>query len=187
MTKAKRPKASVKRKVKRKAKRKAKRTAKRTANGKAKARGPSKRELLQAAIDALFEGAPRSKRLFGVVRRALSPLGTTLRATKSQIVFERDRGCAWVWVPSRYLSGARPPIVLSIALPRHDRSSRWKEVVEPRPGHFMHHLEVSTPEAIDDEVIEWLREAADAATSPETIATRTPPASKRNGSERRRG
>ena len=37
-------------------------------------------------------------------------------------------------------------------------------VVEPRPGRFMHHLEVTTPEAIDDEVIRWLNEAAAAAT-----------------------
>ena len=114
-------------------------------------------------IDAFFDGAPRSKALFGVIRRALAPLAPRLRVTKSQIVFENERGFAWVWLPSRYLRGKRPPLVLSIALPRRDPSPRWKEVVEPRRGHFMHHLELTSPDAIDDEVIGWLSEAAAAA------------------------
>jgi hypothetical protein len=53
--------------------------------------------------------------------------------------------------------------VLSIALGRRDPSPRWKEVVHPSRRHWIHHLEVSDVDAIDDEVVGWLREAAERA------------------------
>jgi hypothetical protein len=52
-----------------------------------------------------------------------------------------------------------PPLVLSVALARRDPSARWKETVEPRAGRFMHHLELETEAAVDDQVVDWIREA----------------------------
>jgi hypothetical protein len=47
---------------------------------------------------------------------------------------------------------------------RHrDRSSRWKEVVEPIPGRFMHHLELFAPSDVDSAVKNWFRSAWSAA------------------------
>jgi hypothetical protein len=86
-----------------------------------------------------------------------------VRATKSQVAFRRTRSFAWLWRPGQYLGGAVAPAVLSIALGRRDGSSRWKEVVQPSSGHWMHHLEVRDPSEIDHEVEAWLREAADRA------------------------
>jgi hypothetical protein len=42
---------------------------------------------------------------------------------------------------------------------RRDGSPRWKQVVEPAPGRFMHHLELCTGVELDGEVLGWLREA----------------------------
>jgi Domain of unknown function (DUF5655) len=53
--------------------------------------------------------------------------------------------------------------VLSIAMDRPIVSDRFKEVVQPAPGTWMHHLEVRDPGEIDDEVATWLRDAADRA------------------------
>jgi hypothetical protein len=50
-----------------------------------------------------------------------------------------------------------------MALPRRSRSARWKSVVEPRPGLFMHHLEVHVARDLDAEVGRWLRQAWNAA------------------------
>jgi hypothetical protein len=36
---------------------------------------------------------------------------------------------------------------------------RWKEVVEPARGRFMHHLELTEAGDIDDQVRLWLYEA----------------------------
>jgi hypothetical protein len=42
-------------------------------------------------------------------------------------------------------------------------SDRFKEVVNPGPGRWMHHLEIQDLSDIDDEVRHWLKEAADLA------------------------
>jgi hypothetical protein len=62
-----------------------------------------------------------------------------------------------------YLGARGAEVVLSIALPRAVASPRWKEVVRPSPRTWMHHLELSSVEQLDEEVQGWLREAAAAA------------------------
>lgn len=49
--------------------------------------------------------------------------------------------------------------VLSIALARHDRSPRFKQIVHPSRRVWMHHLELNDAADIDAEVVGWLREA----------------------------
>lgn len=82
-----------------------------------------------------------------------------MRVTKSQIAFHRGRAFAWAWMPAKWLGGNMAPLVLSVRLPRRDRSRRWKEVVEPAPGRFMHHLELYVPGDIDTQVRRWLAAA----------------------------
>ena len=112
-------------------------------------------------IDEYFEGRdPLSRQLFVAVRAAIESLGPVeVRATKSQIAFRRRVGFAWAWMPAQYLHGEVAPLVLTIDLKRRDPSPRWKEVVEPRPGRFTHHLELHDAAELDAEVIGWLREA----------------------------
>lgn len=108
-----------------------------------------------------FEGCdPRSRELFGVVRSAIDSLGpATIRVTKSQVAFRRRRAFAWAWMPGRYLRGDVAPLVLSVDLQRHDDSARWKQIVEARPGRFTHHLELWSAREVDQDVLDWLREA----------------------------
>lgn len=113
-------------------------------------------------VETFFEGRPQSRRLFAAVERAVEravDAAATARVTKSQIAFSRRRGFAWAWCPDRWLGGDPAPLVLSIALPRRDRSKRWKEVVMPRAGRFMHHLELRRVQDVDAEVRGWLAEA----------------------------
>ncbi len=86
-----------------------------------------------------------------------------IRASKSQIAFRRERGFAYLWRPGQYLDRPGAEVVLSIALGRHDQSERFKEVVHPDARHWMHHLELDGPEEVDDEVVDWLREAIEHA------------------------
>jgi len=115
-----------------------------------------------AALDAFFAGYDRSRALFETVRSAINSLGPVdMRVGKSQIAFRlgRRRAFAWVWIPGRYLRRTSAPLVLTVALRRRDASARWKEVVEPAPGRFTHHLELHTAADIDDAVRAWLQEA----------------------------
>jgi len=118
----------------------------------------------EITVDEYFAGHESSRRIFEAVQTALARLGPyDTRATKSQVAFSRTRGFAWAWMPDQYLGQGHAPLVLSVALSRHDGSSRWKQVVEPARGRFMHHLELYSEQDIDDQVANWLAEAASEA------------------------
>jgi len=114
--------------------------------------------------EGFFEGWEKAKELFGVLRAAVEAVGPAkLRVTKSRIAFRRHRAFAWVWIPGRYLRGKTAPLVLTLSFPSRDPSPRWKEIVEPYPGRFTHHLELYSANEIDEMVREWLRIAWTAA------------------------
>jgi hypothetical protein len=118
-------------------------------------------------VDVFFAAQPEARRLYDRLVAALEALGEyDTKVGKSQVAFRRARNFALAWMPGKYLRGDVAPLVLSILLPYRLESSRWKEVVEPYPGRFTHHLELSRESDIDDEVRTWLRRAWEAADSP---------------------
>ena len=115
-------------------------------------------------LDEFFEGYAESRRIFNALQAAIDSIGRAeIRVTKSQVAFWRRKAFAWAWVPDRYLRGMHAPLVLSLSLPQRDGSPRWKQVVEPSPGRFMHHLELRSEAEIDTEVRDWLSVAWRAA------------------------
>lgn len=112
------------------------------------------------STEGFFEGQPEAESLFDAVRDAVTHIGDAdVRVSKSQVAFRRRRTFAAVWLPGMYLRGDTAPLVLAVFLPFRDPSPRWKEVVEPAPGRFTHHLELRDPADVDDEVVGWLRRA----------------------------
>lgn len=113
--------------------------------------------------EELFSNSPEGLQLCQVVRSAILSAGPAVeRTTTSQVAFRNRRGFAYFWNPRQHLK-TEVPAVLSIALPRRIESARFKEVVHPSRGVWMHHLELATADDVDAEVIEWLREAFEAA------------------------
>lgn len=111
-----------------------------------------------------FAGHPQALAVYRRLLAYLAGIGPVeVRVTRSQVAFRRRHGFAFLWLPGRYLRRPAAEVVLSVALGRHDESPRFKEVVQPASGHWMHHLEFSGPEDVDDEVEDWLREAAEHA------------------------
>ncbi len=111
-------------------------------------------------LDEFFGGCEPARQLFERVRAAIEKVGEAeIRVTKSQVAFRRRLGFAFVRMPDMYLKRGDVPLVLTIGLWRRDASPRWKQVVEPAPGRYTHHLELRSPEEIDDEVLRWLQEA----------------------------
>lgn len=116
-----------------------------------------------AFMDYLDEH-PESRALFEQLRRAIIEIGPLEeRESKSQVAFRRRRTFALAWAPGLYLGRRGAPLVLSVVLPERDTDSRWKEVVEPRLGVFMHHLELHVVDDIDDQAKAWIKRAYDAA------------------------
>lgn len=110
--------------------------------------------------DEYFAGYEASRNIFVVLHRTIETLGPVeLRVTKSQVAFRRRKAFAWAWTPDRYLHGRHAPLVLTVALRRQDASPRWKQIVEPAPGRFTHHLELYSAAEVDEQVRAWLREA----------------------------
>lgn len=113
------------------------------------------------AVDAFFTGHPTAAAVFARVRSVLDAAGgCTVRVSRSQVGFRRRRGFAYLWLPGQYLARPGSEVILTVALGRRDSSPRWKEVVHPARAHWMHHLEIHDPTDVDDEVAQWLREAA---------------------------
>jgi hypothetical protein len=113
-------------------------------------------------VERFFADHPSGLAVFERVSEAVAPAGpVTVRVSRSQVAFRRTRGFAFLWLPGMYLRGPGAEVVLSIALGREVASERWKQVVSPSPGSWMHHLEVGSPEDVDDEVAGWLLEAAE--------------------------
>ena len=111
-------------------------------------------------LESFFEGFESSRSLFDLLRRAMDTLpAVSMAVSKSQIAFRRRRAFAWAWIPDRYLRGGHAPLVLSLAFRYREPSRRWKQVVEPTPGRFTHHLELRRPNDVDEEVVQWIWEA----------------------------
>jgi hypothetical protein len=118
-------------------------------------------------LDDYFGENVESRAIFDALREMVEGLGdVTLRVSKSQVAFRRRTAFAWVWRPEQYLRRPAAPLVLTVGLRRRDPSPRWKQVVEPTPGRFTHHLELYTAGDLDDEVRHWLREAWEEEVTP---------------------
>jgi hypothetical protein len=117
-------------------------------------------------LDAFFDGQPLSGQLFAALEARVQSIGPAeLQVSISQVAFKRKtarrlKTFAAAWKPEQYLKRADvAPLVLSVFLSSRDLSPRWKEVVEPYPGRFTHHLELYEAGQLDEEVVEWLRQA----------------------------
>lgn len=112
-------------------------------------------------LDEFFDGRDHARTIFERLRSTLEALGPcVVRVSRSQVSFRHHKPFAWAWTPDRYLRGKHlAPLVLSISVRDRIESPRWKEVAEPVPGRFMHHLELNSADDIDFEVVKWLEQA----------------------------
>ena len=108
----------------------------------------------------VFDGYPEALAAFRTVQALVGSIGPAdVVVSKTQVAFRRRRGFAYVWAPGRWLRTPSAGAVLSIALTRCVESPRFKQVARPTRAIWMHHLEIRTPDDLDDEVRSWLAEA----------------------------
>ncbi len=111
-------------------------------------------------LDEYFDGHEDSRQLFDCLLEMIEALGPAeMLVQQSQIAFRRNKAFAFAWRPGKYLKGRGAPLVLTVGLRRRDPSPRWKSVVQAAPGRFTHHMEIHSPNDIDDQVCGWLQEA----------------------------
>ncbi|MZQ96356.1 MAG: hypothetical protein GT601_01645 [Acidaminobacter sp.] len=112
-------------------------------------------------MDAFFAADPCVLPLYQALEPLLYALGdVTRKVQKTQISFSSGKSFAYVWLPIHKVKG-RPEhyFILSLSLNHQVVSPRIVESVEPYPGRWMHHLILSAQEDLDEELLDWLREA----------------------------
>ncbi len=115
-------------------------------------------------LEAFFSEYFRSRIIYNALVCFIETLGPfKMKVMKSQIVFYNRKSFARVWIPGKYLQGSHAPLVITFSFDFKDVSGRWKEIVEPKPGIFTHHLELFSKSNIDSQVQQWLRYARNKA------------------------
>ena len=90
-----------------------------------------------------------------------------IKVAKTQITFANKRGFAFVSFNPCRKAKERPEtwMTVTFGLGYRKESPRIDVATEPYPGRWTHHVMVGNAEEIDEELIGWIREAADFAAS----------------------
>ena len=90
-----------------------------------------------------------------------------IKVSKTQISFSNKRGFAFVSFTPCRKAKERPNVwmTISFGLSYRKDSPRINVATEPYPNRWTHHAMVSSDEEIDDELMGWIREAAEFSAS----------------------
>lgn len=111
-----------------------------------------------------FSGRPGAAALYEALFDKISEAfpDTEVKIQKSQISFKARYGYAFVSL--KKMKGCPEIfIILSFGLDRRIESPRIAVAVEPYPRRWTHHVIISSNEQLDDELMDWLRQAHDFA------------------------
>ncbi len=111
-----------------------------------------------------FNSRPQALPLYELFeQKLLSELGSVnIKVQKTQIAFSNKHNFAFVsFLPVRKAK-ERPEtyIVITFGLGRRVESPRIDAAVEPYPNRWTHHVLISNPDEIDEELMGWVKEAA---------------------------
>ena len=111
-----------------------------------------------------FEGKQEALALYEVFEQKLfEEIGDVkVKVQKTQISFSNKYNFAFVsFLPVRKAK-ERPEtyIVITFGLGRRVESPRIDAAVEPYPNRWTHHVLISDPDEIDEELMGWVKEAA---------------------------
>lgn len=86
-----------------------------------------------------------------------------IKVAKTQITFANKRGFAFVSFNPCRRAKERPPVWMTVTfgLGYRKESPRIDVATDPYPGRWTHHVMVETPDEIDEELLDWIQEAAD--------------------------
>ena len=85
-----------------------------------------------------------------------------IKVAKTQITFANKRGFAFVSFNPCRRAKDRPEVWLTVtfSLGHRKESSRIDVATEPYPNRWTHHVMVGSLEEIDEELMDWIKEAA---------------------------
>ena len=86
-----------------------------------------------------------------------------IKVAKTQITFAKRYGFAFVSFNPCRKAKDRPAVWMTVTfgLGYRKESPRIDVATEPYPGRWTHHVTVGTPDEIDEELLNWIQEAAE--------------------------
>jgi len=81
----------------------------------------------------------------------------TVKCDKTQAAFVRQTQFAWIWLPRTKKDQGK--LMVSFALPERNVVERMAWVASGRPGKYVHHVAVASPDEVDAELKGWLEAA----------------------------
>ena len=117
-------------------------------------------------IDILFffgehmDALPIYERLEDAILSRIPDVKTKI--AKTQITFANKRGFAFVSFNPCRKAKDRPAVWMTVTfgLGYRKESSRIDAATEAYPNRWTHHVMVGTPDEIDEELLDWIQEAA---------------------------
>lgn len=111
-----------------------------------------------------FAGRPEALALYEILKQQILSRITNvkIKIAKTQITFANFKGFAFVsFLPVRRAK-QRPPVYLTVTfgLGYRKESARIDSATEPYPNRWTHHVMISKPEDVDEELLSWIAEAA---------------------------
>ena len=110
-----------------------------------------------------FDGEPQALELYETFAEKLFTLcpDSGMRVQKTQITFTNPKVFACVSMLKVRPAGQRPKeyIVVTFGLDQQVQSPKIDAAAEAHPGRWTHHVLISTPEEIDDQLMTWVQDA----------------------------
>lgn len=116
----------------------------------------------EADVLAFFSGKPLEMELYNTLFRRMEEIfsDASVKVQKSQISFYGRHLFSAVSLPLRRKKNwPEHCIVVTIGLSHPLESPRTAVSMEPYPGRWTHHVLISEAAQIDEELLEWLKEA----------------------------
>ena len=112
-----------------------------------------------------MEALPLYEKLDGQILAEIPDV--KIKVAKTQISFSNKRGFAFVSFNPCRRAKERPAawMTVSFGLGYRKEAERIDVATEPYPGRWTHHVMVGSTAEIDDELLGWIKEAADFSAS----------------------
>ena len=112
-----------------------------------------------------MDALPLYERLEGLILEQITDV--KIKVSKTQISFSNKRGFAFVSFNPCRRAKERPSVWMTVTfgLSYRKDSTRIDVASEPYPNRWTHHVMVGSEEEIDDELMDWIREAAEFSAS----------------------
>lgn len=107
-----------------------------------------------------MDALPIYERLEGLILEQIPDV--KIKVAKTQITFANKRGFAFVSFNPCRKAKERPTVWLTVTfgLGYRKKSGRIDIATEPYPNRWTHHVMVGSADEIDEELMDWIKEAA---------------------------